>query len=125
METIIFDLDNDRFIQQAVKFCATIDKYTELLGINAMEVDRLKSDVNLALYISSSQLSMPPSIVRYNMTEIRNRLADICNDCRSSKHYTEAIGLEQGLVCTGLERHSFAENWHSLFAEILYTSVAA
>ena len=119
MKAIIFDLDDDRFIQQAVKFCSTIDKYTDQLGVNAEEVATLKGDVKMAVFISANRDSLPLSLIRHTMTELRTQLANICNACRNSRQYTHEIGIEQGLEPVGLERHYYAENWRTLFEEIL------
>ena len=119
MEAIIFDLDDERFIQQAVKFCGTIDKYTDLLEVDAEEVSDLKGDVKMAVFISANRESLPLSLIRHTMAELRTQLANICNACRRSRQYTREIGLEQGLEPVGLERHYYAENWRTLFEEIL------
>jgi hypothetical protein len=124
MKAIIFDLDDDRFIQQAVKFCGTIDKYTDILEVDAEEVSTLKGDVKMAVFISANRESLPLSLIRHTMTELRNQLANICNACRSSRQYTREIGVEQGLEQPRLERHYFAENWGTLFDEILNANTA-
>jgi hypothetical protein len=125
MEAIIFDIDNERFIKQAAGFCTAIDQYTEILCVNTGEVDSLKDDINMAVYLDSNQLTLPVSFIRYNMNELRNRLVDICNACRRSKQYTRLIGIDLGLESEKPERNYFAENWGKLFDEILYTSPGA
>ena len=119
MEALIFEADNDRFIKQAAGFCTAVDKYTEILSVNVSEIDSLKSEINMAMYVSSNKLSLPISFIRYNINELRTRFAHICNACRRSKQYTNEIGIDLGLESGKPERHYFAENWGMLFEEIL------
>jgi hypothetical protein len=124
MEALIFEADNDRFIKQAAGFCTAIDKYTEILSVNVGEINNLKSEINMATYVTSNKLSLPVSFSRYNINELRACFAHICNACRRSKQYTNEIGIDLGLESGKLKRHYFTENWRMLFDEILYAPSA-
>jgi hypothetical protein len=120
METTIFDEDDDKFIGQAIKFCKAIDKYTKVLGLNADDVETLKGDVNVTVYVATRYPSFTPSFIQYNIDSLRNRLTDLSYACKSSKNYTRAIGLELGLETVGQKKHVFSETLHKLFDGTLY-----
>jgi hypothetical protein len=120
MKTIIVDSDDDKFMAQVIKFCKAVDKYRVLLGLNVEEVDKLKGDVNIVVYIATRYPSFTPSFIQYNIDTMRNRFEDICIACTSSKNYNHDIGLELGLETRAGKKHFFSDTLHKLFAGTLY-----
>lgn len=110
METIIFDtIDDDRLIQQARRFCSAIDKYITVLGINAKEVEALKGDVNMVVYVTSRSPSFSQSFIESNIRGLRTHFTDLCNTCVGSFNYRRDIGIELGLETGVVERTLYSE----------------
>ena len=100
METMIFEAEDENFIQRAVKFCNGIDKYTGILGLNAKEVEELKGDVNMAAYITTRYPHFTPAFIQYNIQSLRDRYAELCTACLRSKKYNRYMGIELGMETT-------------------------
>jgi hypothetical protein len=109
MKTIGFDKDDDKFIQEAVRFCRAIDKYVYTLGIDAQEIETLKGDVNVTAYLHSHSYLFTPLFIQQNISAMRNRLTDLCNQFVGSDKYRHDIGVDLGLENAVINRSLYSE----------------
>jgi hypothetical protein len=95
-------LENDRkFPHQSIRLYRRIDRYVDLLGLNAKTVEGFKSDVEAVVYVTGRYKSFSESFVLFHIATIKKRFALLKRACVKSENYTRKIGEE-----LGIEAHS-------------------
>ena len=108
---IFIEREEYDFLLRSARFCEKIELYADILGLDHGEILAYKNDNAQFNYVFANQTqygSLAESYMRYKISNMQARFADLLYQCRNSSNYTTSIGEELGLNHSSNSQKDFA-----------------